>query len=242
MRIKAFAVCSAAVAFAIVGPLLTPGFGGYDPMLFPIPQTHAPIVPEGYAFAIWGVIYLWLIVSGAFGAFKRADAVDWDPMRGALISSLVIGTPWLAVAMVSPVWATVMIFAMLALALIAMKRAPVLDPWLALAPVSLYAGWLTAASFASFGILAAGYGVILGQLGWAYLCLIGALSVAIYGTRLRPDAPLYPLGAAWALIAIVVKNWGSAWGVAAVAGLGALVLLLLAVRSARRAKSFRPTR
>lgn len=235
MHMKAIFAFVGALAFAILGPLLAPGFGGYDPSLFPIPQDNAPIVPAGYAFAIWGVIYTWLVISGGFGVFKRADAEDWGPMRWPLIASLVIGTPWLAVAMISPLWATVLIFAMLILALVAMDRAPVLDPWWARAPVSLYAGWLTAASFASLGILAAGHGVIFGQVGWALICLAGAFSVALIGHKMRPDAPLYPLGTAWALIAIVVRNWGTQWGVAAVAALAAVILLLLCAKSARRA-------
>lgn len=224
----------AALAFAIAGPLLAPDFRGYDPNAFPIPQGDAPVGPAGYAFSIWGVIYLWLILSAAFGLFKRADAPDWLPMRPPLLLALVIGTPWLTIATMNPVIATVMIFLMLVLAMIAMVRAPVLDPWLARMPVALFAGWLTAASFASLGYIGAGYGVILGDVGWAYLCLIGALIVAIYGTRLRPDAPLYPFGTAWALIAIVVKNWGSEWGVATLAGLGALVLLGLSAKALSR--------
>ncbi|WP_460273288.1 hypothetical protein [Celeribacter sp. ULVN23_4] len=224
----------AALAFAIAGPLLAPDFRGYDPNAFPIPQGDAPVGPAGYAFSIWGVIYLWLIVSAAFGLVKRADAPDWVPMRPPLLLALVIGTPWLTIATMNPVIATVMIFLMLVLAMIAMVRAPVLDPWLARMPVALFAGWLTAASFASLGYIGAGYGVVMGDVGWAYLCLVGALVVAIYGTRLRPDAPFYPLGTAWALIAIVVKNWGSEWGVATLAGLGALVLLGLSAKALTR--------
>jgi hypothetical protein len=221
----------AALGFAIAGPLLAPDFRGYDPDAFPIPQGNAPVGPAGYAFSIWGVIYLWLIISAAIGLFKRHDAEDWAPMRPPLILALAIGTPWLTVATMNPVIATVMIFMMLALAIVAMTRAPVLDPWLARAPVALFAGWLTAASFASLGYIGAGYGIVFGAVGWAYLCIAGALAVALYGCRLRPDAPLFPLGTAWALVAIVVKNWGTEWGVAALAGLGAVVLTALALKA-----------
>ncbi len=234
MRLKAFLAFIAALAFAIAGPLMAPDFRGYDPADFPIPQTDAPIGPAGYAFSIWGVIYLWLIVSTGFGLLKRHSAIDWDPMRGPLIVALVIGTPWLTVATMSPVIATVMIFLMLACAVVAMIRAPILDPWLARAPAALFAGWLTAASFASLGYVGAGYGIVMGDVGWAYLCLAGALITAMLVARKRPDAPLYPLGVAWALIAIVVKNWGSEWGVASVAGLGALWLLAYTLRGLRR--------
>jgi hypothetical protein len=232
-RLIALLHLAAALAFAIAGPLLAPDFRGYDPNAFPIPQGDAPVGPAGYAFSIWGVIYIWLIVSAVIG-LKRHDAPDWAPMRPPLILALLIGTPWLTVATMSPVIATVMIFLMLFCALIAMVQAPVLDPWLARAPNALFAGWLTAASFASLGYIGAGYGIVLGDVGWAYLCLIGALVVAYVGTRLRPDAPLYPLGVAWALVAIVVKNWGTEWGVAGLAGVGAIVLLAFAVKAWNR--------
>ncbi|WP_417269631.1 hypothetical protein [Celeribacter sp.] len=226
-QIKPLLTFAATLAF-VLGPFMTPDFGGFDPDLYPIPQIDPPVQPAGYAFAIWGVIYVWLLVSAGFGLIKRANAPEWRAMRSPLIVSLVIGAAWLPVAMVSPVWAVIMIFAMLATALMALGRVPRSDPWFARAPIALYAGWLTAASFAGLGLLGAGYGLGLGQVGWAYLCLIGAFIVALYGTLvLRPDAPLYPLGVAWALIAITVQNWGSNWGVASVAALGAGILLVL---------------
>ncbi|MCA0044616.1 hypothetical protein [Celeribacter litoreus] len=234
MRLTPLLAFISALAFAIVGPLIAPDFKGYDPADFPIPQTNAPIGPAGYAFSIWGVIYLWLIISTGFGLFRRATATDWEPMRAPLIAALVIGTPWLTIATMSPIAATVLIYLMLLGAIIAMQKAPVLDPWLARAPVALFAGWLTAASFASLGYVGAGYGIFFGDVTWAYICLAGALLTTMLVARTRPDAPLYPLGVAWALIGIVVKNWGSEWGVAIFAGLGALWLLAYALRGLRR--------
>lgn len=234
---KAFAVLTflATVAFA-AGPFLTPQFGGFDPNLYPNPQIDPPVQPSGYAFAIWGVIYIWLIVSAGYGLLKRRDAIDWAPMRPPLFVSLLIGSAWLTVAERSPIWATILIFAMLATALTAMIRAPRLDPLLARAPIALYAGWLTAASFAGLGLLGAGYGVFFGEVGWAYLGLAGAFAVAVTMHTQRRDAPLYPLGVAWALIAIAVQNWGTEWGIALTALAAAAILLALSGRAYKRAK------
>ena len=52
-------VLLAALAFAL-SPLLSSGFNGFAPDQFPIPQDNPPVQPAGYAFAIWGLIYLWL--------------------------------------------------------------------------------------------------------------------------------------------------------------------------------------
>nr|WP_321510420.1 hypothetical protein [uncultured Celeribacter sp.] len=239
MRMMSVFVFLAALAFA-AGPFVVPGFGGFDPNLYPIPQNDPPVQPATYAFAIWGLIYLWLLISAGFGLIRRAEAIDWAPMRPALAVALLIGATWLPVATISPVLATVLIFAMLIAALKAMQQAPVLDPWLARAPVALFAGWLTAASFAALGLLGAGYGVIFGQVGWAYIALIGALAVALYGAHMRPDAPLYSLGVAWALIAIMLHNLDlrasseASFGVALAAGAATLLVLANALRAWRR--------
>lgn len=235
MRFKAALLLIVAVVFAF-GPFLVPEFRGFDPALYPIPQIDPPVQPAGYAFAIWGVIYLWLLIHAAFGLFKRTDTGDWDPMRWPLIVSLAIGAAWLSVAMVSPLWSVILIFAMLAFALMALYHAPMLDPWLARAPVALYAGWLTAASFAGLGLLGAGYGLLFGEIGWAYLCLAGAFVTALLGHRMRPDAPLYTAGVAWALVAIAAKNSGVNWGLTVSAMLAALILLTLSARALNIAK------
>jgi hypothetical protein len=230
MRFKALLLLCATLVF-VAGPFLVPQFGGFDPDLYPYPQIDPPVQPAGYAFALWGVIYVWLLFHAIIGLVRRHSAADWDPMRIPLLISLLIGAGWLPVAEVSPIWAQVMIFAMLGFAMIAMQRAPVLDPWLARAPVALYAGWLTAASFAGLGLLGAGYGLVFGELGWAYICLIAAFSVALLGRKMRPDAPFYPLGVAWALIAIAAKNWDYSWGLVGLAGLGACALILMSLRA-----------
>ena len=51
-----------ALAFALA-PALTNPFTGFTADQLPVPQIDPPIQPAGYAFAIWGLIYLWLIAS-----------------------------------------------------------------------------------------------------------------------------------------------------------------------------------
>ncbi|MAM62395.1 hypothetical protein [Maritimibacter sp. UBA3975] len=223
MRAKAILLFVAAVAFAL-GPFMVPGFGGFDPELYPNPQVDPPVQPAGYAFAIWGPIYIWLVASTAYGLFKRHDVADWDPMRLPLLISLVIGTAWLPVAMISPIWATILIFAMLIPAALAMHRAPKRDRWWAVAPVAFYTGWLTAASFASLGLTGAGFGLVLGEVGWALVCIPLALLTAFLIHAGRREEWVYFLSVIWALVAIAVKNWGDVWSVTAAASVGIAIL------------------
>ncbi len=221
----------------VISPALTSPFSGFRADQLPIPQIDPPVQPAGYAFAIWGLIYGWLVVSAVFGIGKRKTNPAWNRARQPLIVSLAVGTPWLAVANASAVWATVLIFVMAAGAIMALLRAPQKDIWWFKVPVGIYAGWLTAASFVSLGSTAAGYGALTDQMGWAYIGIIGALAVAL-PVMLRAKAPAYGLTVIWALVGIIVANGTDVWTVSTLAGAG--ILVLLAVMVATRA-SGRPT-
>jgi hypothetical protein len=211
------------ITFA-VSPFLTGDFGGFDPNQFPVPQIDPPVQPAGYAFAIWGVIYLWLLVGMGYGVWKRRDDAQWHPMRLALIPSLAVGTIWLSVALVSPVWAAVLIWVMLIAALVALFRSPSEDRWFAALPLGLYAGWLSAASCVSLGLLAAGYGYLDGSTA-AIAALFLALVLASAVQNQLKRAPSYGIGVIWALVAVVVHNLGTDMTVAALAAGGAAALI-----------------
>ncbi|MEX0346920.1 MAG: hypothetical protein AB3N20_18500, partial [Rhizobiaceae bacterium] len=144
-----------------------------------------------------------------------------------------IGASWIPVAKISPVWATVLILIMLVTALIAAFRSlEAKDRWLLQVPLAIYAGWLTAASFVSVGLLGAGYGVFLGQVGWAWIALISVLIVALIVQWKFVGAPEYGLTLIWALVAIAVRNWSDQVSLALLALGGALAVGFFAVRSA----------
>ena len=52
-RLTAALTLILSVAFA-ASPFLVPGFGGFDPNQFPVPQINPSMQPAGYAFSIWG--------------------------------------------------------------------------------------------------------------------------------------------------------------------------------------------
>jgi hypothetical protein len=208
----------------VVSPAFTNPFMGFTADQLPYPQIDPPVQPAGYAFAIWGLIYSWLVVSAVFGVWKRRSDAAWDHVRAPLMISLAVGTPWLAIANASAVWATITIFIMSAAAIVALIRAPKVDGWWLQAPVGIYAGWLTAASFVSLGSTAAGYGIALGSLGWAYLAIILALGVTLAVIARKPTAPEYGITVIWALIGIIVANLSGAVGVMILAAAGIIVV------------------
>lgn len=232
-RLKAILLAAATLAF-VVAPAFTPGFGGFDPQAFPIPQDDPPVQPAGYAFGLWGVIYLWLLAHAGFGLVRRSDNAAWDAPRWPLFGSLAIGASWLAVAQVNPPLATVQIWAMLGLALVAVFRAPRGEERLLLsAPLALYSGWLTAASWVAVGFSLGGYGV-MGQTAAALVSLLGAGAVAAVVQSRLGRAPEYGAGVTWALVGVVVANAGTTNVVAGLAALLAAAMAWLTYRAARQ--------
>ncbi len=227
---KAILTLTAALAFAL-SPLTTEGFNGFRPDQFPIPQVDPPVQPAGFAFAIWGPIYVWLIAGALFGLLKRDRAPGWDVARWPLIASLVIGAAWIPVAQFSPLWATVLIWAMLGTALWALATAGTEDRLWLRTPIALYAGWLTAASCVALALILAGHGFMSGQA--AALALIGVASlIALVVLVLRPDTPEYAATMGWALVGIAASNVSPAnVSVLMLCGAGLAVLTLSVRRS-----------
>ncbi len=234
MKLKAILVLLAAIAFA-VSPFLNPEFGGFDASLYPIPQDDPPVQPEGYAFAIWGVIYLWLIAHAVMGVWKYADDPVWDETRVPLLVSLGVGVFWLPVALISPLWATVMIWIMLLSALWATFLSGPGEPTRALQlPLGLYAGWLSAASFVALGMTGAGYGIAFGEVGWAVMALIMATGFVLMSQQTLQRIWTYGFAAGWGVVAIAVANFSTLPLVAGLAGVAALLIAGLTARQLLR--------
>ncbi|WP_146587783.1 hypothetical protein [Puniceibacterium confluentis] len=227
VRLWSILVLVSALAFA-ASPWLVDGFNGFAPEQFPVPQNEPPVQPAGYAFAIWGLIYVWLIAAAVFGVMKRSDDPDWADMRPPLFVSLTLGATWLPVAVLSPIWATVLIWIMLAAALLSLFRVGDTDRWLQQAPVAIYAGWLTAASAVSLGLLLGGYGWMPETPAALFSLSIGLIIALVVQYRLH-RMPSYGITVIWALVAVIVANY-QPFNVA-VSGLAALgIIAILALR------------
>lgn len=203
-RFWSYTLVVAAFGFA-ASPFLATGFNGFTADQFPIPQVDAPVQPAGYAFSIWGLIYLWLIAGAGFGVLRRPDDIDWSQMRPPLTLSLMIGAAWIPVAQVSPLWATLLIWLMLGTALIALFRTGDTDRWWQQSPIALYAGWLTAASAVSIGLVLAGYGWLPATPAALVALLIGLIIALIVQYSLH-RAPEYGITVVWALVGVIVAN------------------------------------
>lgn len=228
---KAVAAITAFLSLTLVGSnFFVPNFRGYDDTLLPVPLPDPLIVPAPYAFAIWGPIFIWLIVGSVWAFVKRSDDAEWHATRLPLIVSLIVGTFWLPVAVVSPLWSTVMICIMLASALVALYRSPKHNSGFGAWPIGLYAGWLSAASCVSLSVLLTGYGILTENFSTIlFLGLAIAIGFAVQWMLRR--APTYGLAVVWALIAVAVGTFGRAEVVAYLALIGALLISLPTLRA-----------
>jgi hypothetical protein len=224
-----------AILAMVAAPALTPAFTGYDPGTFPVRIERPAIQPAGYAFSIWGLIYLWLLAHAVFGLLKRRnDPAFLRPALPLLVSGL-LGSVWLAIASSAPITATLVILVMGGLAMLAYLRADqTQDRWLLAAPLAIYAGWLTAACGVSVGVIMAGYGV-LSNTGAALLMLAVVIAVALFVQTRRPAMPVYGVTVVWAAIGVIVANWADTQIVALTAAGGAIIVALWTLITLRRA-------
>jgi hypothetical protein len=231
-NISAVLVLLLTAAF-IAAPSVTTPFMGYDPASFPVVIARPSIQPAGYAFALWGIIYLWLLVHAVFGMTRRLDAV-WERVRLPHLGSLALGTAWLAIASGYPLTATVAIVVMAGFTLAAFIAAdPAQDRWLLQGPLGLFAGWLTAASMVSVGVMVAGYGW-LSDTTTALAMLAVILVTAIAVQTRRPSMPTYSAAVVWAAIGVAVVNWQDNPTVAYAAAFGAVIQATVALRAFAR--------
>jgi hypothetical protein len=223
MKTNALILLIATLAFG-VAPFITPPFTGYDPGLFPVPIERPSIQPAGYAFAIWSVIYLWLISHAFYGLWKRAEVPAWDTVRVPLAVAVAVGAVWLWIAGQSAIWGTITIWIMAAGAILAFLRADTkVDRWMLSGPTAIFAGWLSAASAVSTGVLVAGYGW-LSDTASAAAMLALVLGIAVTVQMRRPAMPVYGLTVIWALIGVIAANAGANLTVAVLAASGVAVM------------------
>jgi benzodiazapine receptor len=213
------------------------------------------VVPAGYVFAIWGVIYLGQLgfVVHSLRPSRLRDPllrrIDLWPVAVALLNAA-----WI------PLWhfeffpATVVVMVALLGALIVLYRRggfgqtarpgsgmPVADRWLVQVPFSIYLGWITVATIANVAAVAKWanaptFGLAPETIA-AVLLLIGLAAAAL--VLLRTSDVTYGAVIVWAYFGIVVKEAATPL-VPWVAGFGVLAMLALILGTLTRRQPPQP--
>jgi benzodiazapine receptor len=202
------------------------------------------VIPAGYVFAIWGVIYLFL---GAFTVWQalprnREDAtlrsLGWLPaVSGVLNSTWVLLFQYEVFALTVPVMLALLV-TLIAIHLRLWDRRDALHGtsfWVVRVPFSIYLGWITVATIANIAQAGAALGISapadVSPVIAAAVLLIGLAIAARFVYRFGDVA--YGLVIVWAYVGILVKEQDTVI-VALVAALGALVIAAIVVRAIAR--------
>lgn len=195
--------------------------------------------PAGYAFSIWGVIYILLIMFVGqqwYAWFKHNDDLELKNTGiWFALSSLANGT-WIVAWLYGFLVVSVILMLVLLVSLIVLAVKLRLEIWDAPKriiffvwwPICIYLGWIIVASvanIAAFFVSINWQGGFLSAQTWTIIMIIAAMVIyvlLIYFRNLREAA----LVGIWALIAIAVKQWGIEPGIVAAAIAAAAVLLI----------------
>jgi hypothetical protein len=171
------------------------------------------LTPAGFAFSIWGVIYLGLI---SFAVYQVLPAQQDNPrfrrIRPYVVFNLLFNCAWIFLFTLELMWLSVVAMAGILVTLVLIHqgleigrvRVPPAEIWAARIPFSIYFGWVTAAAIinVTIALLAAGYdGGDLGSERWALLLLATALTIGVF-LHARFRNRWFLLTLAWAFFGI----------------------------------------
>jgi hypothetical protein len=202
------------------------------------------VVPAGYAFTIWSLIYA---LSLGYGFWQFMPAQRSNPLLRKVgwftAPALALTSVWIIVF--QQLWFAMSVVIMLVLlgSLIGViVRLPAstanfsrTEFWLVYVHFSIFLGWITIATVANIGqaLTAAqwsGWGVE--ERTWGIIILLAAGVIAAWVTAaLRGNRP-YALTVIWALLAVAVKQFSSALATSSnlvgIAAIGAILFVIIA--------------
>lgn len=184
-------------------------------------KYHNYFTPAGYAFSIWGLIYIGLlafVIYAGRGLFKKTeDAWPGVEIGWWFVISCVANSLWVVAWLYDYIGISVVLMIVLLFSLIKiiLKTRMELDDlslekiafvwW----PFSLYSGWITVALIADLAAYLTkikwnGFGI--SEIAWTIIMMIiaGIINLIITWKRNMRE---FALVGAWALVAIAVSNW-----------------------------------
>ncbi|WP_237570049.1 hypothetical protein [Mycolicibacterium lacusdiani] len=225
-----------AVTSAVAGDFLASGA-----------TNEALITPAGYAFGLWGVITVLSAIT-ALAIVRYGFGAWWE--LGVLIDLCIVFTGfsvWLLIAAQDWLWTSVVVFLVMAGALVHVMRKLVRHPdqvtcpsrvrTLATVTFGLYLGWSSIAIFANVAAALIYGGWSSADVAWQFVVLALAAVSAVVTTVMLRGTIGYVVGVLWALVAIAIgaAERGNSM-LASTAAFGAVAVLLVAVLRWQRSR------
>lgn len=195
--------------------------------------------PAGYAFAIWGLIFLGLLVQAIFlvaRSFKpQKDQSSISQIGLGIFLANLLNIGWLLAWLNEYTGLSVVIMLLILITLISVIVRTNMERWDAPLktilfiwwPICLYSGWIAVATIANISTLLAkiGWNGGLDESVWAFILIAVATLLGIFMIFKR-NMREFSLVIVWALIAIAVRHWGNIALLQYGALAGALILLV----------------
>lgn len=177
--------------------------------------------PAGYAFSIWGIIFLALFVQAIFlvvRAFKpQKDQTPISQIGLGIFLANLLNIGWLIAWLNEYTGMSVVVMLLLLITLLSVVVRTNMERWDAPLkiiafiwwPICLYSGWIAVATIANISALLAKIGWTGGiaESTWALIMISVATLLGILMIFKR-NMREFSMVIVWALIAIAVRHWG----------------------------------
>lgn len=209
--------------------------------------------PAGYAFSIWGIIFLALFVQAIFlivRAFKpEKDQTSISQIGLGIFIANMLNILWVYAWLSEFTGVSVAIMVLILITLLSVVVRTNMERWDAPLkiivfiwwPICLYSGWIAVATIANISAMLVKVGWTGGipETTWAVVLIVVATLLGafmIYNRNMREFAMVI----VWALIAIAVRHWGVYPLLQYAALIGSAVLIIYSGYHASQRKSTLP--
>jgi hypothetical protein len=195
--------------------------------------------PAGYAFSIWGIIFLSLLAQAIFfvsRAFNTSKNSDFLSQIGPYLILANIGNGlWLYMWLMEYTGLSVVVMLGILASLVIVILNTNMERWDAPRPIifwlwwpiAIYSGWIAVATIANISAYLAksGWNGGVSELTWTILMIVIAVLLNLFMIAYRNLREFASVGV-WALLAISVRHWDSNPTLQWTALIGAVVLFI----------------
>ena len=198
--------------------------------------------PAGYAFSIWGVIFLGLVGYALFGIrrafFSKKETPHLEQTGYWFAIANVLNASWVLAFIYDQIWLSVLIMLGILVSLLKIVLKTNMERWDAPIeiiafvwwPICFYSGWIAVATIANISAFIISLGIEFSQLTQIILTMV-LITIAVYLNNLMinlRNMREFAMVGAWALFAIFIRHNGTIPAIAYYALAGAIVLSVAA--------------
>ena len=195
--------------------------------------------PAGYAFSIWGIIYLGLIVFAIFQnirAFKNEADSEFILQIGPwMVLNSLANIAWIFAWLSEHIGLSLLLMLIILGTLIVMISRLNMERWDAPFPIiafiwwpiCIYSGWIAVATIANVStfLVSIQWLALFSAINWTVIMILVAVVLNLLMIRFRNMREFAAVGV-WALLAIALRHWDAIELIQWTALLGALVLFI----------------